>query len=39
MRVLHICSKTPFPPVDGGTIASYQLANAMLKMGWDVQKL
>lgn len=39
MRVLHICSKTPFPPIDGGTIASYQLANAMLKMGWKVKNI
>lgn len=39
MRVLHICSKTPFPPIDGGTIASYQLANAMLKLGWQVKNI
>lgn len=39
MKVLQICHKFPFPPNDGGTLATYQLAKAMLEMGWEVKTL
>ena len=39
MRVLQICHKVPFPPNDGGTLATYQLAKAMITMGWKVKTL
>ena len=39
MQVLQICHKFPFPPNDGGTLATYQLAKAMLEMGWKVKTL
>ena len=39
MRVLQICHKMPFPPNDGGTLATYQLSKAMIEMGWSVKIL
>ncbi|MFT4755213.1 MAG: glycosyltransferase involved in cell wall biosynthesis [Salibacteraceae bacterium] len=39
MRVLQICHKIPFPPNDGGTLATYQLTKAMLDLGWSVKLL
>lgn len=39
MRVLQICHKIPFPPNDGGTLATYQLTKAMIEMGWSVKIL
>tara|TARA_R110002050_G_scaffold109799_1_gene221316 strand:- start:34284 stop:35477 length:1194 start_codon:yes stop_codon:yes gene_type:complete len=39
MNVLQICHKMPFPPNDGGTLATYQLSKAMLGMGWNVKVL
>ena len=39
MKVLQICHKFPFPPNDGGTLATYQLSKAMIEMAWDVKIL
>ncbi|MGB1002879.1 MAG: glycosyltransferase family 4 protein [Salibacteraceae bacterium] len=39
MKVLQICHKFPFPPNDGGTLATYQLTKAMIEMGWSVKIL
>ena len=39
MRVLQICHKVPFPPNDGGTLATYQLTKAILDLGWSVKLL
>ncbi|UTW65610.1 glycosyltransferase family 4 protein [bacterium SCSIO 12643] len=39
MKVLQLCHKIPFPPNDGGTLATYQLAKAMIDMGWEVKIL
>ena len=39
MKVLQLCHKMPFPPNDGGTLATYQLSKAMIDMGWDVKIL
>ncbi len=39
MNVLQICHKFPFPPNDGGTLATYQLSKAMIEMGWKVKIL
>lgn len=39
MNVLQICHKFPFPPNDGGTLATYQLSKAMIEMGWTVKIL
>ena len=39
MKVLQICHKIPFPPNDGGTLATYQLSKAMIEMGWNVKIL
>jgi glycosyltransferase involved in cell wall biosynthesis len=39
MRVLQICHKIPFPPNDGGTLATYQHTKAMIEMGWSVKML
>lgn len=39
MKVLQICHKIPFPPNDGGALATYQLSKAMIDMGWDVKML
>ena len=37
MKVLQICHKMPFPPNDGGTLATYQLSKAMLNLDWEVK--
>ncbi len=39
MKVLQLCPRIPFPPVDGGTIGMYNLSNAMLHAGVDVKVL
>ena len=36
---MQICHKFPFPPNDGGTLATYQLTKAMIEMGWSVKIL
>lgn len=39
MRILQICSKPPFPPVDGGTLAMNQVTSFFLEFGWSVKVL
>lgn len=39
MRVLQICSKPSYPPVDGGTMAMHQLSEMLLQQGADLKIL
>jgi len=39
MRILQICSKPPFPPVDGGTLAMNQVTSFFLEFGWSIKVL
>lgn len=36
MRVLQLCSKPPYPQLDGGCLAMNQMTQAMLNQGMDV---
>jgi glycosyltransferase involved in cell wall biosynthesis len=39
MKILQLCSKPPFPPKDGGSIAMNILTQGLLKEGHDVKVL
>jgi polysaccharide biosynthesis protein PslH len=39
VKILQLCPRIPFPPVDGGTIGMYNLSNAMLQAGAEVKVL
>jgi glycosyltransferase involved in cell wall biosynthesis len=39
MKVLQLCPRIPYPPVDGGTIGMYNLSTALLDMGIEVKVL
>ncbi|MFN4121927.1 MAG: glycosyltransferase family 4 protein [Flavobacteriales bacterium] len=39
MRILQICSKPSFPPVDGGTQAMHQLSEILLEQGVELKIL
>ena len=39
MKILQICSKIPFPPKDGGSIAMNILTQGLIKAGNDVKVL
>ncbi len=37
MKILLVCLRLPFPPSDGGTIAMFNMANALVKAGAEVK--
>jgi len=39
MRILQLCHKPPYPPIDGGSIASYNLATGLIENGCQVNIL
>jgi glycosyltransferase involved in cell wall biosynthesis len=39
MRVLQLCSKPPWPPIDGGTKAMYNITCGLLQAGHEVKVL
>lgn len=39
MKVLQLCPRIPYPPVDGGTIGMYNLSNALVDLGVEVKVL
>ncbi len=39
MKILQLCPRIPFPPVDGGTIGMYNLSNALVNHGAEVKVL
>lgn len=39
MKVLQLCLRSPYPPVDGGTIAMYNMSMALKKSGAEVKIL
>ena len=39
MRILLLCHKPPWPPVDGGTYASWQMARGLAEAGHEVRVL
>jgi glycosyltransferase involved in cell wall biosynthesis len=39
MRILQVCNKPPYPPHDGGSLAMFNLANALKKSGHEVDVL
>ena len=39
MNILQVCSKTPFPPKDGGSVAMNILTNGLIEAGNDVTVL
>ncbi len=39
MRILQLCYKPPFPPVDGGTLAIDNVTQSLLRAGCDVKVL
>ena len=39
MKILQICSKIPFPPKDGGTIAMNNITQGLIKAGNEVKVL
>ena len=39
MKVLQICNKPPYPPVDGGTMAMNSITQGLLREGCDVKVL
>lgn len=36
MQILFICNKMPYPPNDGGTIATFSMITAFAQLGWNV---
>ena len=36
MKVLQICNKVPFPPKDGGSLATWNLAKGLAQQGVDL---
>lgn len=39
MKILQLCSRVPYPPVDGGRIAMHSLSQSLIKQGADVKIL
>lgn len=39
MKVLQLCTKPPYPPVDGGTIAMHSITQGLLAAGCEVRVL
>ncbi len=39
MKILQLCPRIPYPPVDGGTIGMYNLSNALVDCGAEVKVL
>lgn len=39
MNILQVCNKTPFPPHDGGSLASYSLMRSFSRLGHKVTLL
>lgn len=39
MKILQLCNKSPLPPREGGSIAMYHLANALIEDGHHVDML
>lgn len=39
MKILQLCPRLPYPPVDGGTIAMYNLSNSLVDNGAEVKVL
>ena len=39
MKVLQLCSKPPYPPVDGGTLAMNSITQGLLAAGCEVRVL
>ncbi len=39
MKILQLCNKVPYPPIDGGTIAMYNLAEGLAEQGNTVDIL
>ena len=39
MKVLQLCNKPPFPPVDGGTMAMNSITQGLLRAGCEVRVL
>ncbi len=39
MKVLQLCNKPPYPPVDGGTIAMHSITRGLLAAGCEVRVL
>ena len=37
MKILQLCHKPPFPAVDGGTIAMYNIAHGLIGLGDQVK--
>ncbi|MFO7978767.1 MAG: hypothetical protein R6U64_08920, partial [Bacteroidales bacterium] len=37
MKILQLCHKTPYPPIDGGSIAMHQITQGMLNLGHQVK--
>ena len=39
MNILQVCNKTPYPPHDGGSLASYSLMRSFSRLGHQVTLL
>ena len=39
MKVLFICSKSPYPPKEGGSLAMYNLITGLLKLNFNIKVL
>ena len=39
MKILQLCNKPPFPPVDGGTLAMHRITEGLLAAGHEVKVL
>ena len=39
MKVLQLCNKPPYPPVDGGTMAMNSITQGLLSAGCEVKVL
>ena len=39
MKILQLCPRVPFPPVDGGTLGVYNMAKALDKQGAQIKML
>ncbi|MCB9164969.1 MAG: hypothetical protein H6592_11175 [Flavobacteriales bacterium] len=39
MRILQLCNKPPYPPIDGGSKAMHNLTRGLLKSGHEVKVL
>lgn len=39
MNILQVCNKTPYPPHDGGALASYSLMRSFIRLGHQVSLL